>query len=87
MSRKPQPGQAGYDWSSNTARAETEAMNTKISIFQPIGDAATELREVVPGLDHAGALDVLQHTETVGGEWVHDHHVTFKACEGWTVTQ
>lgn len=60
-------------------------MDTTISTFQPIGDAASELRAVVAGLDHAGALNVLQHSETVGESWVHGHHVTFKAYEGWTV--
>jgi hypothetical protein len=60
-------------------------MDTKISTFQPIGDAADELRAVVAGLDHTGALNVLQHSETVGESWVHGHRVTFKTYEGWTV--
>lgn len=40
--------------------------HSAISVFQPIGDAASELRAIVPGIDHLTAVSVLQEAEMYG---------------------
>lgn len=60
-------------------------MTHLISTFQPLGDAASELRAIVPGIDHMTAVSVLRDAEDYGRVTDHDVTVTFKRYEGWTV--
>ena len=38
----------------------------RISVFQPVGDAASELLRIIPGLGHGDAVVVLRSAEANG---------------------
>lgn len=59
-----------------------------ISAFQPVGDAASELREIVPGLGHGDAVIALRAAEANGRAILADGtQVVFRDHDGgWTVT-
>jgi len=60
----------------------------RISGFQPVGDAAWELRSVIDGIDQITAVSILRDVEETGGP-IYDGPFTVaydsRAC-GWVVT-
>jgi len=61
---------------------------SRISAFQPIGDAASELRSLLPDLTHLTAVTVLREAEETGlaQDCTGKVTVRFTQNEGWEVT-
>lgn len=57
-----------------------------ISTFQPVGDAASALVKILPGMGHGDAVVALRAAESNGRSMPYANIViTFKQCDGWTV--